>query len=176
MNNLIQKRNRGYSLVEVMVAATIFTIVTLGIYSAVIQSYKMAQLSRCHDETRGILRTYVDQFQRLQTTDKINGPRWLFNPTQGPTGQGLVMGTLNDQPISNGAAAVAYLGFTLGANTDKIPAQLTRDVTYINITTGETSSTPGNGSAYLLQAIFCIEFKLNSRNYKQSVTTLRSVP
>jgi Tfp pilus assembly protein PilV len=170
---------RGYSLFEVMIAACLFTMVTLGVYSALIQSYKMAKLSRCRDESRAILRTYVDQFQRLETSVKVNGKdtrRWLFLPTNGTTGQGLVWGALNDQPSNNGAAAAAYLPMTLGNSTSKVNARLTRNVTYVDPSTGAPDTTPGTDSTFLLQAVFEITFELNGRTHSQRMTVMRSVP
>jgi hypothetical protein len=165
---------RGYSLFETMIAATLFTLISLGVYAALIQSYKMAKLSRCHDESRAILRSYVDQFQRLQVTDPATGAtRWLFTPTDGATGQGLVgVDQLNDQPNNDGAAAAAFLPISLGASNASVPARVTRDVSYVNPSTGALILS---GSSYMLQAIFSIEFEISGRTYSQKMTVLRGV-
>jgi hypothetical protein len=163
--------------VEVMVAVTVFTIVTLGVYGALIQSHKFAKLSRCHDECRAILRTYVDQFQRLQTTDKDTGTRrLLFVPTDLATGQGLVWGSLSDRPATNGAPAPRFLVIPIGTSTSRVNARLTRRVSYVDAATGATAAIRGTASTFLLQGVFKIEFDLNGRTYSQSMTVLRVVP
>jgi Tfp pilus assembly protein PilV len=167
----LQRCKQGYSIMEVMVAATVFTVVTLGVFAALIQSYKFAKLSRCQDESRAILRTYVDQFQRLKIS---NDALWLFNPSNGPTGQGLTGGSLHDQYTSNGAADIPYMLLKLSTRTATVPAKLTRNVSYVNPTTGEFSPNKINGSNYLIQATFEIEFDLNGRTYKQRMTSMRS--
>lgn len=170
---------RGYSLFETMIAATLFTFVALGVYGALIQSYKMAKLSRCHDESRAILRSYVDQFERLQDTDPATGNiRWLFTPTNGATGQGLVgLDQLNDQANTTNSAATAFLAINLGPATSSVPAKVTRNVSYVNPSNGELSDTQIlSGSKYMLQAIFSIEFEISGRTYHQSMTALRLAP
>ena len=107
-----RRRVAGFTLLEAMLSTTIFTMVTLGVYTILIKSYQMIALSRCRDEARAVLRTYADQFLRLQTTERVSGAtynRWLFNPTNGPSGRGLRWGELSDRNTSTAATDVALV-------------------------------------------------------------------
>src|SRR5882724_8286328 len=84
---------RAFTLAEVMVAVTVFSLLTLGVYQILIKAYEIAAITRCRDDGRAVLTTFADQFMRLQTTDDetINNPdgsttsgtyiRELFNYT-----------------------------------------------------------------------------------------------
>ena len=165
-----------------MVATVVFSMVMLGVYSALIQSYQMAALSRCREEARSVLRTYADQFIRLKTTDTdsvtgITYTRWLFNPTSAATGQGLVWGSLNNGTVYNASAAISSLPISLGTGTTSVTAQLTRDVHYVASSTGAISATRTiDAGGYMMQAVFTITYSLNGRPYTQSVTALRVAP
>ena len=173
-------RGGGFAIVEAMMATMVFSMVMLGVYAALIQSYKMAALSRCREEARAVLRTYVDQFQRLQTTETVGGAsfnRWLFNPTTAATGQGLVWGALNSDTVNNASTAVSSLPITLGATGTTVAAQLTRDVRYVTAATGAIATTRTiDSGGYMMQAVFTISYTISGRPYTQSVTALRVAP
>lgn len=170
----------GFTLVETMVATLLFTMVALGVYGMLIKSYQMSALSRAVDEARGVLRTYADQFQRLQTTDRVGTAtynRWLFNPTSGPTGRGLVWGELNNANTSVNAADLPYLPVTLGGSGHSIAAKLTRDVRYLDAASGNTTSAQTiEAAGYLLSGTFTLTFEMNRRTYVQSISIVRAAP
>lgn len=87
-----RKRHAGFTLPETIVGVVLFAMVMVGVYTGLVQSYHMQALSRYRDNARAILRSYVDQFQRLSTTTEYAGipySRWLFVPTGDFTGDGL---------------------------------------------------------------------------------------
>ena len=175
-----------------MVATLVFTMVILGVYTALIQSYQMTRLSRCHDEARAILRSYVDQFQRLQTTYQATStsptnPRQLFAPTTSPVGNGLVWtnpSLPNTTALSDGvatsAATVANLAITLGTTSTPTPALITREVNYVVSTGtnqgGTTTTQTIEGAGYMMQAVFTATFTISGKTYTQSMTALRLAP
>jgi hypothetical protein len=171
---------RAFTLVEAMVATTVFTMVTLGVYSMLIKSYQLAALTRCRDDARGVLRTFADQFERLQTTELVGSTtynRWLFNPTGGPSGRGIRWGSLSDDNTSTAAPDVVSLAITLGGAGHPTPATLTRDVRYVDASTGATSSTQAiQAAGFMLQGTFTINFSRNGKSYSQSLTVLRVAP
>lgn len=170
-----------------MVGFVVFVMVTLGVYSALIKSYQMSALSRARDDARAVLRTFADQFERLQTTETVGGAsstRWLFLPSGGPTGRGLQWQdattgalVLSDGNTSVNAEDVASIPVTLGTGTAAITAQVTRDVRYVNVSTGEVAAAQTvEAAGYMLQAKFTITYAINQRSYSQSLTVARSVP
>lgn len=174
------RKSGGFTLVEVMMATVILTMVALGIYTAMIKSYQMAALTRARDDARGVLRSYGDQFLRLQTTDLVSGTaynRWLFNITAAPTGQGLVWGALSNTNTSVAAEDVEALPITLGGETNPIPALLTRHVRYVDATTGNSTTTQTIAAAgYFLVGTFTIKFNLVGKEHSQSITLVRAAP
>jgi hypothetical protein len=126
-----------------MVAAGIFVMAALGLYTILIRSYQLNALARYRDDARGVLRTYADQFLRLQTADKdpISGnifTRKLFMTTSANTGEGFrywysttaLGGSLSNEPgnaasFANGTTGVPV---TLGGADNGIPAFVFRMV------------------------------------------------
>jgi len=190
----VRRIRRGFTLVEVMVAATIVAAAALGIYAMLIKSYQVMALGRCRDQARAVLRTYADQFLRLQTTKNIRPNTvpvpgapgtfvtagvytlHLFVPTLAPTGQGLVWGRLNDDTTGIPSADVASLPITLGPPGSSTPATLTRNVTPLTLA-GEPSLTRVIGAAgYMVTGTFTVTYSLIGKSYSESITVVRAVP
>jgi type II secretory pathway pseudopilin PulG len=173
---------RGFTLAEVMVASTIFWMVILGVYVMLVRAYQFAALARARDEARAVIRTNADQFERLQTTAKASNnsdyTRWLFYPEGGPSGRGLLWGDLSDKNVfDTPLVAVPSLAISLGESTHPVPATVSRDVIYVKSSDGTTTSTQNvEASGYMMQGKFTVNFKLNNRNYTESLTVLRAVP
>jgi len=169
------------------VGIAVFVMVTLGTYTMLIRAYELSAQARARDEARAVLRTFGDQFERLQTTDEVGGSvymRWLFLPTGSPTGRGLRWGDsssgqmlLSDWNTSVNASDVPSLAVTLGSGSYSIPAQVTREVHYVDESTGVDSSSQNvQAAGYLLRVTFTIAYKVNNRSYSQSLTVARAVP
>jgi Tfp pilus assembly protein PilV len=171
---------RGFTLVEAMVASGVFCMCTLGVYAMLIQSYKLSALSRTRDDARAVIRTFADQFERLQTTNEVGNvayTRWLFHP-DGVTGKGMVWGALSDSddvttPIPN---PVAYLSVNLGTSSNMVPATITRSVDYVSDTTGATAAQQIKAAGYMMVGTFTITFSVNAKTYTESLTMVRAVP
>jgi type II secretory pathway pseudopilin PulG len=175
-----RRRIAGFTLVEAMVATTIFTMLTLGVYAALIKSYQIIALARSRDQARAVLRTYADQFMRLQTTEKVGAStynRWLFNPTGGATGRGLLWGALSDRNTSTDAPIVSSIAITLGSGTQTTPATLTRNVSYVNPSTGVPSGTQQiDAAGFLLTGTFAITYSQVGKQHVESLTVVRAAP
>jgi len=171
---------RGFTLVETMVAATIFVMVTLGVYTMLMKSYQLIALTRVRDDARAVLRSFADQFERLSTTEEVDGvsrQRWIFLPSSGPTGRGLVWGALSDENTSVNAEDVASLPIVLGGESHRVNATLTRDVRYINAASGENAADRTiEAAGYMLSGTFTINYAMNGTSYTQSLTVLRAAP
>ena len=178
---------RGFTLVEAMIATLIFVMFTLGVYALVIQSYNMTARIRYRDDARAMLLTYVDQFERLQTTTYVKAvdtsyTRWLFNPASGPTGLGLKWGTLCDEDAFNNPLpdpVPGYLDVKLGGTKAPIAAQVTREVHFVtpngassDVLTGTSMSAAG----WLITGKFTISYVANGQPETASMTVVRSVP
>jgi hypothetical protein len=162
-----------------MIAATIFAMTALGVMQMLQRSYELTALARYHDNGRAVLRTFADQFQRLATTEKVGGTtytRWLFNVTPGPTGKGLVWGSLSDAPTSDGSLPDTCT-VTLGDGAQAITANVTRDVRYINTSNGAVMIGRNiEAAGYVLQATFSVTYTVSGRAHTQSLVMSRAVP
>ncbi len=202
---------RGFTLVESMVGTVLFAMVMIGVYTGLVQAYHMQAVSRYRDNARAILRTYVDQFQRLSTTTEFSNvpySRWLFVPTGGFSGDGLsTTGLCTDDiraipdpgppgnliltpPIeitlgsSNPAGQTASwsawprpaLNRSAITESYALPAQLSREISYINPATGAVSNTLSIGdSGYMLQGVFRITFTYNRKLCTETLSVMRVV-
>ena len=159
----------------------IFCLCTLGVFGMLVRSYNMSVLTRTRDNARTVLATYADQFERLQTTEKVGSTyatRWLFYP-YGVTGSGLAWGTLSDSNVLTNPlpSAPANFAINLGTTLNPVPATVTRDVKYVEDATGTTvSGLQVKAAGYMLQGTFAITYKVNNKQYTQSMTMTRAVP
>ena len=174
------RRRRGFTLVEAMIASGVFIMVTLGVYAMLIKSYQLAALSRTRDEARAVLRTFGDQFERLQTTDVDSSgstyTRWLFYP-EGVTGRGLSWGSLSTTDVHTELPAVSSLAVTLGQAGHTVAATVTRDVSYIDDASGATTSSAQiKAAGYMMKGTFAITFSMNAKSYTETLTVVRAVP
>jgi prepilin-type N-terminal cleavage/methylation domain-containing protein len=168
---------RGFTLVEAMVATVIFSLCTLGVYQMLITSYKITAVARYSDNARAVLRTYADQFQRLSVKDSSDATLWLFYPTGGETGKGLKWGSLSNETENTPLTDISYLTVPIGPPQHTINAQVTREVKYVNISSGAVTGTPASDAAgYMLEAIFRIRYTVSGKTYTQKLVSMRVSP
>ena len=182
---------RGFTLVEAMVATMVFTVVILGVYSAITKAYQLSQVTRYNDQARAVLISYVDQFQRLETADTIGNQSYVrpFFTKTVATGYGLDnLNRINDTAADENAVVTAADGrpkaITLGDSSNTpITAYMTRTVYPLNVSTGtmlpvETDTTAYyKAPGYALVGIFTISYTLPSgKTYTQRLATTRSIP
>ena len=178
------RKQRAFTLFEVMMAVIVFTMGILGVYTMMIKSYEMVTLSRHRDNGRAVLLTYVDQFLRLQIAD-AGVMRGIFVP-QPPTPHGLKW-TDSYGNLTNGDLEMVhpYMSIMLGDSGDpadallgsRISARVWREVTLIDPANG--ASMPGQAptmtaAGYMLQGTFTIAYEISGRTQTQSITVLRS--
>jgi len=176
-----RRRIAGFTLLEVMIVVALFTMLTLGVFSTLIKSYQIIALARSRDQARAVLRTYADQFMRLQTTEKVGAStynRLLFMPTVGASGVGLRWGELSDRNNSTTPVDVPSIAIVLGSGPQTTPASLTRNVKSVNASTGVpySSAQQMDAAGYLLTATFAIAYSHLSGTQVESLTVVRAVP
>jgi hypothetical protein len=133
-------------LAEVAVASAVFVVAALGTFSIFLSAYRVAALARYRDQAQAVLRTFADQFERLQVTapNPATGQtqiRWFFQRCDPPgtgqglkwdknnTGLGVTSNTLCDDPGGSAPTTTgAYLSIVIGDGPNAIPATVTRTV------------------------------------------------
>jgi len=182
---------RGFTLVEVMMAAIVLSFAAVGIFATLNKAYEFSALSRYRDDARGVLRAYADQFQRMASSDKnpASGqtlPRALFSSVdpvdavhQVGVGTGLApLNSLSGVLANAGLAGSDPMPIWLGAVQDDthpnnhIVAYLTRIVQPVvfdpagGTTNGTTISAivtpPRYVAGQLLLGTFTIKYQLIS--------------
>jgi Tfp pilus assembly protein PilV len=137
------RRRRAITLVEVMIAALVFTIVALGCLSAVIYTYKINDRTRYRDQARAVIQGVAEDFLRGPLRSKDGQQQPLYNNTNlQPTGVGIEIVSYDESQIyrANGAGVLLYPLITRSGNT--INMQITRTVYNVQPSNG----APNNGS------------------------------
>ncbi|HTB81633.1 MAG TPA: prepilin-type N-terminal cleavage/methylation domain-containing protein [Opitutaceae bacterium] len=67
----LPRNKKGFTLLEALIAGTIFAMMATGIYAMLFKSYQLAALCRYRDDARAVLQTFADQFERLDISDFI---------------------------------------------------------------------------------------------------------
>ena len=166
------------TLLEVMIAASIFVASAMGLAQVFIQSYRMAALTRYQDASKVILDGFSAQFQRLQymlvdpaTDQPFERP--LFTITSGETGVGLIYNNVE------GTAADGLIVPLDSGTGDSITAVVKREVYDINETTGAKDSSANSNLAdaagRLLAGRFVIRFTFRNNVYEQKISTIRNI-
>ena len=178
-SKLQRRAQRGFTLVETMIATMVFTMGILGVYGMMLKSYELVTLSRHRDNGRALLLSFADQFLRLQTTDLIAGSvvtRTLFADTNvsGPTGTGLSWTDTAGNTVNGGSSGLpVQLGET---SSSRVPAVVMRTVSNLDSATGNTvSGATATAAGWMLQATFTITYSVKGRPQTQSLTVARSV-
>lgn len=179
----------GFTLVEVMVATVLLSMMIMSILSTLIGAYRVAAKARANDQARYIIKSLSDQFLTQQTTDTSGNILPMFQTTvdpnpgpnlgnQTPLGTGISWLNMQGQPGSLTAGSYSY-NVTLGDNTGApIPATVTRSVWYLYSSTGQQTLLPQNQSAgYLIEGTFTISYSLFGKQMPPiSITNVRAVP
>lgn len=170
-----------------MVAVTISTITLLALLTTSFETYRINHKARLRDNARSVLRTYVDQFQRLAYSDETTGTnliRSMFLPTVDgsgnpvPTGRGLRWGALSDETPNLSQSDV--LSIDIGPPGSPQMATVTRTVMNVAPSTGNATTTKVSDAAgFMLRATFTITYTLTGseggRPISQSISTLRLI-
>ena len=175
---------RGFTLVEVMIATMVFCMGILGVYAMMIKSYELVTLARHRDNARAFLLSFSDQFLRLQTTDQNPTPgqppilRPLFN-TAGAGSDGLVW-TDTAGVRHTPAAGDPYFVVMLGDSGDptvgsQVRAQVSRAVTYVDTAGAPAGGAIPSAAGWMLQGTFTIQYPISGKIQTQSITVARSV-
>lgn len=161
-----------------MIATLVASVALLALLGTAFMTYKINHKARLRDNARAVLRTYVDQFQRLAYANDDNVVRMLFNPANGNnTGLGLRWGALSDE--IEYAGAPTSLTIDIGPPGSPQPATVTRNISYVNSATGASASAPVKDAAgFMLKATFTVSYKIEGTNDQaitQTMSTLRLI-
>jgi prepilin-type N-terminal cleavage/methylation domain-containing protein len=178
---------RGFTLVEVMVATVLLSMIILGILEVLIGSYRVAAKARYRDHARYVIKSMADQFLTQQAFDGNGNALTLFTPTVdglgNPTPLGTGMAWTNTDGTSGTLSADSlglYYYVKLGDNSGApITATLTRSVQYIypQINGAETLVTQSTPAGYMLQADFKITYQFDGvQATPLTMTAVRAVP
>jgi prepilin-type N-terminal cleavage/methylation domain-containing protein len=181
---------RGFTLVEVMVATVLLSMIILGILSVLIGSYRVAAKARYNDHARYVIKSMADQFLTQDPFNKSNGSvLTMFQPTVDTGGNSTPLGTGLSWTNTDGSPGVLspdplglYYYVMLGDNSGApIQATVTRTVWYIYPNSGQPTLVNQNGpGGYMIRGDFTIQFKYPAGpqgvTLAQTITEVRCVP
>ena len=166
-------------------------IALLGLIGTALTAYEINHKARLRDNARAVLRTFIDQFQRIDMSSNIeladgseqNTIRDFFTitPAGTHTGHGLKWGELSDFANIDDEAVIddSPLEINIGPPESVQNAYVTRQVRYVDAATGNESETQiRGGSGFMLKATFTVTYVPSSRSkreIKQSMSTLRLI-
>lgn len=179
---------KGFTLVEVMVATVLLSMIILGILQVLIGSYRVAAKARYRDHARYVIKAMADQFLTQQAFDGNGNLLTFFTPTVDGLGNATPLGTGMSWTNSDGTAGTVssdslgqYFYVLLGDNSGApITATVQRSVQYIypQIDGAETLVAQNSPAGYMLQATFSITYSFLGQtiNPPLTITAIRAVP
>jgi prepilin-type N-terminal cleavage/methylation domain-containing protein len=175
--------SRGFTLVEVMVATVLLSMVILGILAVLIGSYRVAAKARYNDHARYIVKSLADQFLTQDSIDPQTGETiTMFVPTSG-TGLGLSWTTTaadGTQTVATGTAAGLQVALSDTATTGDAPviAKVMRSVWYVDPASGNVSLNPiPNSAGAMLRGDFTVSYQFMGATLPpQTVSAIRATP
>jgi prepilin-type N-terminal cleavage/methylation domain-containing protein len=164
----LPSRLKGMTLVEVMVAASLFVIVMLGAMAGVLAAYRLTLSTRYQDRALNAMVSIIDQFQNSPSFDHSHPPgalKTMFEVTTVPTGTGLAWdqskqcfiypgGTLPTGAIEGDAAGLVIPLNTVGSSDLPIEATITREVT------DRTPSSARDAAGKLVEGKFVLTYQI----------------
>ncbi|HEY1794231.1 MAG TPA: prepilin-type N-terminal cleavage/methylation domain-containing protein [Opitutaceae bacterium] len=179
-------RKAGFTLVEVMVATVLLTVMFLSILQTLIFSYQVAAKARYHDAARFVIRSFADQFMTQDST--VNQVLLtMFTPTMdssnnyAPLGTGLswVNPDGSNGTLVNGLNGLSSYQVLIAApGQTPITATVTRGVQYVSPTSGDETLSDQNAAAgYFLEGDFTISYTFDGQAQTPlTITAVRSIP
>ena len=160
-------KQRGMTLVEVIVGVLILALVAAGALTVVTTSYQISAKTRLSDNARAVLRTYGDQFLTMQPlgfSDAANliekNPQEFQDLRADPT---YARATITNIPIGAHGA------------TD-VKATITRSVSFVEIATGaDATSGTQDQAGYLRRATFTATYPFAGKTQSVSFTLMSAV-
>lgn len=190
----LRRVRKAFTLVEVMVATVLLSLIIVTILDTLIGSYRVAAKARYADHARYVIKSFADQFLTQTPWDQYGNVYPMWVPTvDGVTGNLTPQGTGLSWTNADGS-----LGYTSLPDPDGVPltfnvllgdtsgapvtASVTRTVQWV---TANYNTAPGNPTliqqnqpgGYMLVATFSISYPfLGVTPPAQSITVTRALP
>jgi type II secretory pathway pseudopilin PulG len=177
-------RTQGFTLVEVMVATVLLTMVGIGILSVLVGSYRVAAKARYRDQARYVIKSYADQFLTQQPSDSSGNTYTMFQVTVDSSGNSSPLGTgltWTNTDGSFGSLSTDSVGLffyvQLGGNTgNPVTATVTRKVSYIASDGSATLIYAPQAAGNLLEGDFTITYPYLGVTQTETIATVRAFP
>jgi prepilin-type N-terminal cleavage/methylation domain-containing protein len=175
-------QRKGFTLVEVMVATALLTMVGLGILSVLVGAYRVAAKARYRDQARYVVKSLADQFLTQQPADASGNTYPFFQVTQDGLGNSVPLGTALKWTNSDGtggslASDSTYYSIYIGGSTNSpILAKVTRTVTYVAPDGTSTLIFSPMSAGDLLEGDFTITYPYLGQTQTQTISAMRAFP
>jgi prepilin-type N-terminal cleavage/methylation domain-containing protein len=175
---------KGFTLVEVMVATILLSMIILGILQVLIGSYRVAAKARYRDHARYIVKSFADQFLTSQSKFQNGTYLPIFGVTSA-TGVGLTWTTTDATtgvqivtPGTSGGLVVPISDSTTGEAP--VNATVMRQVWTLDPSSGSPGSS-NDAAGSILRGDFTITFNYppgatNAVPITQTISVIRAIP
>ena len=166
--------DRGFTLVEVMIAALVMVIALLGLLGSTIRAYQLSAEARYRDQARALLQSEADEFLRREVTSGT--PPTVVPFFQTSLAERSDFLTWNTIPGSDPSH--------LGGDPNGPTATVTRWIQDIDEDPANAGSTLGEvnqdnvtvtNAGKMLFATFAVTYQVNGRNHTEKLTIARTV-
>jgi type II secretory pathway pseudopilin PulG len=177
-------RKNGFTLVEVMVATTLMTMVGLGILSVLVGSYRVAAKARYRDQARYVIKSLADQFLTQQPADLSGNTYTLFQVTLDASGNSAPLGTGLSWTNSDGtsgtlstdALGAFYYVYIASNSGSPVKATVTRMVSYVAADGSSTLIYAPQAAGNLLEGDFTITYPYLGTTQSETISAVRAFP
>jgi type II secretory pathway pseudopilin PulG len=184
----VAARKNGFTLVEVMVATTLLTMVGLGILSVLVGAYRVAAKARYRDQARYVIKSLADQFLTQQPADLSGNTYTLFQVTTDSSGNSAPLGTGLSWTNSDGSGCQMdpsglFIPVQLASNSgittnglNGITAKVTRKVSYVASDGSATLIYSPQPAGNLLEGDFTITYPYLGQTISETISATRAFP
>jgi type II secretory pathway pseudopilin PulG len=182
-------RKNGFTLVEVMVATTLLTMVGLGILSVLVGAYRVAAKARYRDQARYVIKSFADQFLTQQPADLSGNTYTLFqvttdsNGNSAPVGTGITwtnsdgtLGTVSSDGMSFYVQLASNNGIVSANGLSGITGTVTRKVSYVAADGSATLIYSPQPAGNLLEGDFTITYPYLGQTISETISATRAFP
>jgi type II secretory pathway pseudopilin PulG len=173
---------RGFTLVEVMVATGLLTMIGIALLSVLVGAYQVAAKARYIDHAQYVVKSYADEFLTQQATDTNGNLLPMFQITVDsnnkltPLGTGLAW-TNTDGTAGTTTGDSTGMYVLLGDNSGApIQATVSRTIQYLDTSGRATQVIQAQEAGFLLEGVFTITFPYQGTTISRTVTAIRAVP
>jgi len=169
------RRQRGFTIIEVALAAFVSAVALVALFETFAKSYQLTAKTRARDQVRAVLQSFGDRFLRQPVPHPPSATDHFFQTCAGlaapGTGDGLTW--RSGATVINGTAS--GITIPLGGDAGVVNLVVNRQVWELDEDTGQiNSSTVDTNAGRMILATFTADYDINRQHQKITLTVART--